>query len=589
MQDSVLSLEMASGGGGGCAENIDEEPRGPPPAQPRPPHRPPPSGDQDQLADYDFVEEPAKEFFCAVTLELLVEPQQTDCCGHHISAEVARRLLEEGKACPMCQQPRFTTHPDKFHGRKIRQLIVRCPNKKSGCVWEGELGDVEAHVGRCPKQPWQCLHCPFAGLREGGEEHLRMCEQFPVACPNRCETGHVQRARVQQHLLECPLEIVSCEYAEMGCGVRLPRSEMREHVRESGQDHLLKMCAANLSLSRELSRKVAEKEQQITELHRDMRHREEKMSSDMIRMEEHMEEQMISGMRLMEKKMQEQMKENEERMNASLREIEKRMLQQMKEMEVTIAKQVTEGESKVKQKVDSVQHELGKRIGEVEATVKTELEENEKKMSVSMTEMEGRMRERIEAGEGRTQKVLGRVEGAIEENRKEMKAIEVINVGRELSVVKSQVAEIHGETAVVIPPVEYTVPNISVLKAQDKKWKSAPFYTHRGGYKMCIGVWPNGRYSARGSHVSVGFYKMRDANTEGLKWPASLPVTIQIMNHTTGRWERECTNGNDFTRSKPTSECCESSTNNQCLPHSELAPYLKDDCLHIRVSKFIVE
>ena len=586
---------MASGGGG-CAENIGEEPRGPPPAHH--PHRSPPSGDQDQLADYDFVEEPAKEFFCAVTLELLVEPQQTDCCGHHISAEVARRLLGEGKACPMCQQPRFTTHPDKFHGRKIRQLIVRCPNKKSGCGWERELGDVEAHVGRCPKQPWRCPHCAFVGLREGGEEHLRVCEKCPVACPNRCETGHVQRARVQQHLLECPLEIVSCEYAEMGCGVRLPRSEMREHVRQSGQDHLLKMCAANLSLSRDLSRKVAEKEQQITELHRDMRRREEKMSSDMRRMEEQMKEMerrlmgmvedrskkeietITSDMRRREEKMQEQMKENEERMNASLWEKEKRMQHQMKEMEVTIAKQVTEGESKVKQKVDSVQHELGKRVGE-----------NEKKMSVSMAEMEGRMRE---AGERRTKKVLGRVEGAIEENRKELKAIEAINtsvanVGRELSVVKSQVAVIHRETAVTISPVEYTVPNFSVLKAQDKEWRSPPFYTHRGGYNMCIGVWPNGLSIAGGSYVSVIFYTMRDANTERLKWPAKLPVTIQIMNHTTGRWERERTNGDVSTRSKPTSACERSSINTTYLRHSELALYLKDDCLHIRVSKFTVE
>ena len=405
---------MASGGVG-CAENIGEGSRSPPSAHP--PHRPPPSGDQDQLADYDFVEEPAKEFLCAVTLDLLVEPQQTDCCGHHISAEVTRRLLGEGKACPMCQQPRFTTHADKFHGRRIRQLVVRCPNKKSGCGWEGELGDVEAHVGYCPKQPWRCPHCAFVGLREGWEEHLRVCEQFPVVCPNRCKTGHVQRARVQQHLLECPLEIVSCEYAEMGCGVRLPRSEMREHVRESAQDHLLKMCAASLSLSRELSRKVAEKEQQITELHRDMRQQ-----------------------------------------------------QQMKEMEAKVAMQM-----------------------------KMELGENERKMTVSMTGMEGRMRNRMEVGDGKTQKLLGRMEGVIEENRKEMKAIEVINtpvanVGRELCVVKSQVAEIRGETAVTvcIPPVEFTIHNFSVLKAKDKEWRSPPLYTHRGGYKMCIGVWPNG-------------------------------------------------------------------------------------------------
>ena len=151
-----------------------------------------------------------------------------------------------------------------------------------------------------------------------------------------------------------------------------------------------------------------------------------------------------------------------------------------------------------------------------------------------------------EAGEGRTQKVLGRVKGAIEENRKELKAIEVINtsvanVGRVLSVVKSQVAEIHGETAVVVPPVEYTVPNFSVLKAQDKEWRSSPFYAHRGGYKMCIGMWPNGAPFGCRSHVSVRFYTMQDGSTEKLNWLVRLPVTIQVMNHTTGRWEREHT------------------------------------------------
>ena len=645
---------MASGGGG-CAENIGEGSRSPRLAHP--PHRPSPSGDQDQLADYDFVEEPAKEFLCAVTLELLVpvvEPQQTDCCGHHISAEVARRLLGEGKACPMCQQPRLTTHPDKFHGRRIRQLVVRCPNKKSGCGWEGELGDVEAHVGYCPKQPWQCLHCAFVGLWEGGEEHLRVCEQFPVVCPNRCKTGHVQHARVQQHLLDCPLEIVSCEYAEMGCGVRLPRSEMREHVRESGQDHLLKMCAANLSLSRELSRKVAEKEQQIKELHRDMRRREEKINGDMKRREEkmsgdmkRMEEKISSDMRRME----ERMKENEERMNASLREREMRQQQQMKEMEEKVAMQMKMelGENERKMTVSMVEMEGRMRnrmeeremrqqqlMKEMEAKVamqtKLELSENERKMTVSMMEM----RDRMGVGDGRTQKLLGRMEGVIEQNRKEMKVIEVINtsvvnVGRELSVVKSQVAEIRGETAVTvcIPPVEYTIHNFSVLKAQDKEWRSPPLYTHRGGYKMCIGVWPNGvggiqslhgngqsyplpkkvreydsdiddsdidDYSTRteystvtvttgkGTHVSVVVY------TETPKWYTDTYsgcytlIAFEVMDQTSGRWEREYVDRS--WRYKPETEYIESGVHFEYISHSELAPYLKDDCLRIRISKF---
>ena len=299
---------------------------------------------------------------------------------------------------------------------------------------------------------------------------------------------------------------------------------------------------------------MAEKEQQITELHHDMRRREEKMSSDMRRMEE-------------------------------------RQQQQMKEMEAKVAMQT-----------------------------KMELSENERKMTVSMMEM----RDRMGVGEGRTQQLLGRMEGVIEENRKEMKAIEVINtsvvnVGRELSVVKSQVAEIRGETAVTvcIPPVEFTIHNFSVLKAQDKEWRSPPLYTHRGGYKMCIGVWPNGvdgiqslhgngqsyplpkevddfdymEYSivtvetGKGTHVSVVVYTMRDANTETLEWcDKDMVVAIEVMDQTTGRWERE--HVDQSLRYKPGTEYIESGVHFEYISHSELAPYLKDDCLRIRISKF---
>ena len=54
--------------------------------------------------DYDFVElteRPSQDFFCPVSLELLLEPQLTSCCGHHLSLEVVTRLQREGKACPM--------------------------------------------------------------------------------------------------------------------------------------------------------------------------------------------------------------------------------------------------------------------------------------------------------------------------------------------------------------------------------------------------------------------------------------------------------------------------------------------------------
>ena len=179
-------------------------------------------------------------------------------------------------------------------------------------------------------------------------------------------------------LVVCPLEIVSCEYAEMGCGVRLPRSEMREHVRESSQDHLLKMCAANLSLSRELSHKVAEKEQQITELHRDMRHREEEMSSDT----RCIEETMSSDMRRLEEKMSSDMRHMEEKMSSDMR----RMEEKMKEVEGILKVMFEEGSKKEVEAIET--------ISESTANMRQELSVKEDKMNNDMRRMEKRYRNR---------------------------------------------------------------------------------------------------------------------------------------------------------------------------------------------------
>ena len=34
-------------------------------------------------------------------------------------------------------------------------------------------------------------------------------------------------------------------------------------------------------------------------------------------------------------------------------------------------------------------------------------------------------------------------------------------------------------------------------------WWSPPFYTHHGGYKMCLRVFPNGNRSGENTHISV--------------------------------------------------------------------------------------
>ena len=100
-------------------------------------------------ADFDFVNRPAQDFFCPVTFELLLNPQQTQCCGHHISETAAKVLKQENKPCPICKAAEIDTVLDKYHQRRVRQVQVRCPHAASGCEWVGEVGELNNHTNTC--------------------------------------------------------------------------------------------------------------------------------------------------------------------------------------------------------------------------------------------------------------------------------------------------------------------------------------------------------------------------------------------------------------------------------------------------------
>ena len=65
-----------------CSVPAEDEP---------PPDRVPSTVDEQPRSmekDFIFVERPSEDFFCPVSLELLLEPQLTSCCGHHLSQEL---------------------------------------------------------------------------------------------------------------------------------------------------------------------------------------------------------------------------------------------------------------------------------------------------------------------------------------------------------------------------------------------------------------------------------------------------------------------------------------------------------------------
>ena len=63
-----------------------------------------------------------------------------------------------------------------------------------------------------------------------------------------------------------------------------------------------------------------------------------------------------------------------------------------------------------------------------------------------------------------------------------------------------------------------------------KVWFSPPFYTHPGGYKLCMEVYGNGHGASQGVHLSLFIRLMKGECDECLKWPLSLKIIIMLLN-----------------------------------------------------------
>ena len=77
---------------------------------------------------------------------------------------------------------------------------------------------------------------------------------------------------------------------------------------------------------------------------------------------------------------------------------------------------------------------------------------------------------------------------------------------------------------------EFTMTDFQQHRMAGDEWLSTPFYTHDGGYQLCISVHANGLDSGAGSHVSVYVQMMAGPNDDRLNWPFEGRVKIQIVN-----------------------------------------------------------
>jgi hypothetical protein len=94
---------------------------------------------------------------CTVCQLVLRNPLQILACGHKFCSPCLRRLTDHTQGELQCPVDRNVVDMEKVcedHGlrRAVSCLRVKCGNWEQGCVWEGELSDLEVHERGCAHQ-----------------------------------------------------------------------------------------------------------------------------------------------------------------------------------------------------------------------------------------------------------------------------------------------------------------------------------------------------------------------------------------------------------------------------------------------------
>ena len=253
------------------------------------------------------------DLFCKICRLLSRNPQlSTDCCGNTLCKSCIDNLSKTESVtsvCPTCCSSEFSVVQNKQIDRAVRSLHVYCENEKEECKWQGEIYNIDAHLNCCQYKrvecensgcdatvqrqhlkshveadcPYRNVNCQYCGQREKlcfiKNEHTKECQNFPVPCPNGCVIGTVARQELNKHVrLNCSLEMIECEYYDVGCKMMIARRDIEDHCRENVEQHL---CMVKCDLARtekdleQAQEDVAIAEKKMNKIHTDLKKLEE--------------------------------------------------------------------------------------------------------------------------------------------------------------------------------------------------------------------------------------------------------------------------------------------------------------------------
>ena len=171
-----------------------------------------------------------------------------------------------------------------------------CSNEKSGCDWQGELGQLKDHLNLnpdtdslligctyadikclfcpevhrrtkikhhqddCAERPFTCLVCNEynSTYNDVITDHTLVCKCRPVECPNSCGANNLQHQHLEEHVsTQCPLSYVDCEFSDAGCDAKVYRKDLSSHMEKNVVTHVSLLAGENRRLKLQLKEYVS--------------------------------------------------------------------------------------------------------------------------------------------------------------------------------------------------------------------------------------------------------------------------------------------------------------------------------------------
>ena len=211
-------------------------------------------------------------FICPICKKIYWNPQECQECRIVYCEPCLKISLEKDERCPSCREgAKFGAC--NFLLRRLDALQFNCNNlpcsdimgykelpyhicpydtlycQMESCTWKGERMNFLSHTQECPCKVIFCNKCVEMIKRGDIYRHRGVCLLEEVKCPNKCKFSCV-REDMEKHVADiCPLQKLTCCYAERGCVIVPPiRSKHAKHIRKCPYQPTIMKCKHEVNL-----------------------------------------------------------------------------------------------------------------------------------------------------------------------------------------------------------------------------------------------------------------------------------------------------------------------------------------------------